>query len=286
MVDSIIGDAYPAGEVRRRALAGFGAALAVAEALVPFLGGAMDAWRWEGIFALYGTALLAGVLTLTVRVPMQHEIDRLTGAAYAASIRVALRIRALSTSLLGAVFIGLLYFGFCSLLPSALPTRHGGLMSGLLFLPIGVTWVGTSLVLAKRPHIHQPHVIAAISSVVLVIATAVPALWHSLWLVLLISGVWGVCVAAITTIFTWVVGDESPAEVRGALNGLYNASYVLGFSVGAPIFLYFNDRFGYPIAMGILTVGLLGVTGLLWFGLVRLGAYSDHDGSGIVEHTP
>ncbi|WAH40095.1 hypothetical protein NZD89_17070 [Alicyclobacillus fastidiosus] len=56
-----------------------------------------------------------------------------------------------------------------------------------------------------------------------------------------------------------VIGDESPDVVRGAMNGIYNAAYVLGFSVGAPLFVSLAHRFGLLRAaeVGAILMALL-----------------------------
>lgn len=258
MTDSLIGDIYEVGPARRAALAGFGAALAVAEAVVPFAGGALDAWHWRAVFALYGLGIFAALLFFTIVLPSKSHHRAETFAAYIEGLKIAWRIPSLIGALIGAVLFGLVYFGICSLLPLALSQGNSGLTNGLLFVPIGIGWMATSAVLSKQSHVPNIHRVAAVSAIGLAVVTLWMSMAHTMTPLLVIALVWGIGSSVMTTLYTWVIGDDTPDSVRGAMNAVYNAAYVLGFSVGAPVFMWFNQVWGYQMATTIAAVAMVG----------------------------
>ncbi|MFO2550537.1 MFS transporter [Alicyclobacillus cycloheptanicus] len=264
MVDSLIGDAYPQGPDRRRALAGFGAAVAVAEALAPFLGGAVDAWHWQGVFALYGLALPAALLCVFISPPPRRSAKdgRVNLRAYVDSLHVALRLPKLYAAIFGAIVYGVVYFGVCSLLPYAVGRPVQGLLGGTLFLPIGLAWVLFTAWLARLPHLVRVRQVLTLGALGLAGLTVWLAYAHAVWLILVIGVGWGAGSALLCTLFTWLVGDESPEMVRGAMNGIYNAAYMLGFSFGSPLFIFLMQRLG---ATAAFWCGALAMAGLAVF---------------------
>lgn len=247
MVDSLIGDAYPQGPERRRALAGFGAAVAVAEALAPFLGGVSDGFNWRGVFALYSLALPAAVLCLFIAVPPRRSArdSRVRLSDYATGVQIALRVPRLYAAIIGAVVFGVVYFGVCTLLPYAFGAPVSGWRSGSLFLPIGLSWVLFTAWLAGRPQLVQLRAVTVGSALGLAALTVWLAYAGHLSLVLLIGVGWGTGSAFLCTIFQWMVGDESPELVRGAMNGIFNAAYMFGFAFGAPVFMWLMKTVGF-----------------------------------------
>ncbi len=247
MVDSLIGDAYPQGTERRRALAGFGAAVAVAEALAPFLGGVSDGINWRGVFALYTLGLPAALLTAFISVPPRQSArtEKVKLSDYAVSLQIALRIPRLYSAIVGAVVFGVVYFGVCTLLPYALGTPLSGWKSGALFLPIGVFWVLLTAWLANRPQLVHLREVMVGSALGLAGLTVWLAYAGHLSFVLVIGVGWGAGSAFLCTIFQWMVGDESPELVRGAMNGILNAAYMFGFSFGAPLFMWLMKIVGF-----------------------------------------
>lgn len=275
MVNSLIGDAYPQGPDRRQALAGFGAAVAIAEALAPFLGGVTDAWHWQAVFALYGLALPAALACVFLQPPPRQSAadEKVTLRAYVDSLQIALRIPKLYTAIFGAILYGVVYFGVCALLPYTLVHPAHGLQSGALFLPIGIAWVLFTAWLAKLPHLVRLRAVTVCGALGLAALTAALALTHQMWLVLLIGVGWGGGSALLCTIFTWMVGDESPELVRGSMNGIYEASYMLGFSLGAPLFMWLKEAFGLVAALGC---GAAAMVGLALFLLISLRPVAEH----------
>jgi len=270
MVDSVIGDSYAHGADRRRALAGFSSALAVAEALVPFVGGVADAWHWQAVFALYGAGGVAAICCIPMSVPRLGNPEKVVLRAYLDSCRVALQQRPLLATILSAALFGIIYFGLCGLLPYALGAVATGVTSGLLFVPIGVSWVATAAWLARRPHLPSLHVYVLFAAAELVGATLWLAFAHVLWQVLVVGLLIGAGAALLMTLYSWVIGDETPEAVRGAMNGLFNASLVFGFSIGAPLFIWLRIWFGFSIAT-LLAAVLLVLLGLMsFFGLREL----------------
>lgn len=262
MVDSVIGDTYTDPQSRRRALAGFGATLAVADALVPFLGGAVDSWQWRAVFAVYGVGVIAAVACLWVPARTNGQIERMTWTGYLQTLRFAVRIPILMATVVCTVIFGAVYFGFCSLLPLASSTHQSGWLNGVMFLPIGALWMGVSTYLSRKPHLPNLHRYVAWASGGLALVTILMGVLHSVVSLLLIAMVWGGGSGLLTTLFTWVIGDETPEEVRGAMNAVYNAGYVCGFSVGAPLFMWLNDSFSLLVATVVAGLCLLFMTGL------------------------
>jgi MFS transporter, ACDE family, multidrug resistance protein len=258
MTDSLIGDIYEAGPARRAALAGFGAALAVADALVPFAGGVLDTWYWRAVFAVYGLGIFAAVLCFFIVVPRRPESHHETFASYLNGLKVASRIPSLIGALICAVWFGLVYFGICSLLPLAISGGQSGLTNGILFLPIGVGWVATSAYLSKKSHLPKVHTVSGLAALGLVGLTLWMSVLHSIIPLLLVALGWGIGASLMTTLYSWVIGDDTPEAVRGAMNAVYNAAYVLGFSVGAPLFMGLKQWLGYQAATTIAACTLLG----------------------------
>ncbi len=249
MVDSAIGDMFTAGSARRSALAGLAATLAVADALVPFLGGVLDAWQWQAVFGVYALGFVASACCLYLSLPpVANEVERTTFSAYLRGLKVAWTIPSLAAALAGTVLFGIVYFGICSLLPMALGDTSSGLENGVLFLPIGFSWVVTSAWLAKKPHLPHVHLYSSAAGVVLCFVTLWMAHSHSMAPLLVISLFWGTGSALMTTMYSWVIGDDTPPLVRGAMNAVYNAGYVLGFSVGAPLFIALKEWYGYTFS--------------------------------------
>lgn len=246
MVDSMIGDIYEPGPARRRAFAVFAAAIAVAEAMMPFLGGFVGTFWWKGVFLLYGSALVVAVFCFRLASQRRSgaEPEPMSFWAYRDSLRVAAKIPELSATFLGAMIFGTVYFGVSAMLPIALIGTHTPLQNGILFLPIGFFWVLGAFGFTRIPHIRRLGGMASGAILLLAVATLLLGYVHS-WLLLLgVGSLWGIGSAVSTTLFTWVVGDESPDAVRGAMNGIYNAAYVLGFSIGAPLFIGLVNRIG------------------------------------------
>ncbi|MFB5192123.1 MFS transporter [Alicyclobacillus fastidiosus] len=247
MVDSLIGDVYEPGPKRRRAFAFFAGAIAIAEAMMPFLGGLVAVLWWKAVFVLYSSALLAALLCSRLDVPRrgQHaDVEILTFASYARSLKVAARMPVLGATVLGAMLFGVVYFGVSAMLPMAFGGAHNSFFNGVLFLPLGFFWVLGAFAFARVPHVKNLHVLISVALFVLAIATLWLGYAGSFTTIVSISALWGVGSAICTTLFTWVIGDESPDVVRGAMNGIYNAAYVLGFAVGAPLFIELAHRFG------------------------------------------
>ncbi|WP_188332132.1 MFS transporter [Alicyclobacillus suci] len=253
MVDSMIGDMYPRGPARRRAFAFFAGAIAVAEAMMPFLGGVAAAIWWKAVFVLYGSAILAALATVRLNISKQgaeHD-ERITYDAYVQSLRVAARMPVLAATVLGAMVFGVIYFGISAMMPLAYGGAHTSLANGFLFLPLGFCWVVGAFIFAKVTHLRHLHRLVLCALLVLAGATWWLGDARSWLPLLIISALWGAGSAVLTTVFTWVVGDESPNAVRGAMNGIYNAAYVLGFSVGAPLFISLVHHVGLQNACGM-----------------------------------
>ncbi|WAH35301.1 MFS transporter [Alicyclobacillus dauci] len=267
MVDSMIGDIYPPGKGRRQAFAYFGAAIAVAEALVPFLGGSVASVWWKGVFILYGTALVSAALCLRLNVQRQLDggAEKLTVSSYALSMRVAMKRPGLALTVVGAMVFGVVYFGVCALLPMVPTGGHSSFSNGLLFLPLGILWISVSACFARWSQVRNLHRLIGAGTLLLAGATLLLAHAHSYPVVYLTSACWGIGSAILCTLFTWVVNDESPDAVRGAMNGIYNAAYVLGFSIGAPLFLQLSDRFGLTRAVDIGVTILVVLAPILYF---------------------
>lgn len=261
MTDSLIGDIYEAGSARRAALAGFGAALAVADALVPFAGGVLDTWYWRAVFAVYGLGIFAAVFCFFIVVPRRPESHHETFASYLNGLKVASRIPSLVGALICAMWFGLVYFGICSLLPLAI-SGQSGLTNGILFVPIGVGWVATSAYLSKKSHLPKVHTVSGLAALGLVGLTLWMSVLHSMIPLLLVGFGWGIGSSLMTTLYSWVIGDDTPEAVRGAMNALYNAAYVLGFSVGAPLFMGLKQWLGYQTATTVAACALLGSVGV------------------------
>lgn len=238
MVDSVIGDIYEPGPARRRAFAVFAATIAIAEALMPFLGGLVGTFWWKGVFALYGSALLVMMVLPFIILPSHLSSEGvMTMDVYRNSMRIAARIPQLSVTVLGAMIFGVVYFGVSAMLPMTLLGPHTPLTNGLLFLPIGFFWVLGAAVFARVPHLRRIDLFASLAMGLLAVATVALGFGHHVALVITVGSLWGIGSAFTTTLFTWVIGDESPSHVRGAMNGIYNAAYVFGFSIGAPLFI-------------------------------------------------
>lgn len=269
MVDSLIQDAYPQGPERRRALAGFGAAVAVAETLAPFLGGLTDSWNWRGVFALYALALPAAALSAFIAVPPRRSAKeaKVRLYDYAYSVRVALRVPRLYAAILGAVVFGVVYFGVCALLPYAFGVPLSGWKSGALFLPIGASWVLLTAWLARRPQLVRLRAVTAASALGLAGLTLWLAHADHLAAVLVIGVGWGGGAAFLSTLFQWMIGDESPEMIRGAMNGIFNAGYMLGFSVGAPAFMWLMRVIGFAWALWTGAGVMAGLAVFLWIAL-------------------
>jgi ACDE family multidrug resistance protein len=284
MVDSAIGDMFAAGSSRRAALAGFAATLAVADALVPFLGGVLDAWHWQAVFGVYAFGFVASACCLYLSLPpVASALERTTFAAYLRGLKVACTIPSLAAALTGTVLFGIVYFGICSLLPMALGDASSGFENGLLFLPIGFSWVVTSAWLAKKPHLPHVHLYASGAGLALFGVTLWMAHAHQMAPLLVIGLFWGSGSALMTTMYSWVIGDDTPALVRGAMNALYNAGYVLGFSVGAPLFIALKEWYGYTFATTIAacTVLLSAAIAFVWLRSAAPAARSSTEGVGI-----
>ncbi|MCF8564123.1 MFS transporter [Alicyclobacillus tolerans] len=272
MVDSTIGDMFLPGAPRRKALAGFGAAIAVAEAILPFLSGVADHVSWRGVFLLYSGGILGALLTAFMAWPKQVDgvptkSDKADMKSYYRALLVASAIPTLAGTLVSTVLFGVVYFGVSALLPQSIANGANGLLNGILFLPLGVSWVASSTWFAKRPHIVHVHRAALLGSIVLALATLWLSFTHVLWILLVISLFWGLGSGVLTTLFSWVIGDDTPARVRGAVNALYNAAYVLGFAVGAPLFMYLKQAYSYQFSatMASFVMFASGVTGYFFF---------------------
>jgi predicted MFS family arabinose efflux permease len=63
-----------------------------------------------------------------------------------------------------------------------------------------------------------------------------------------------------------IVGDETPPMVRGAMNAVANAGYVLAFSIGAPLAL--TQTYGFCFATQMVAL-LLVVTSLIVYRWLR-----------------
>lgn len=270
MVDSLVGDTYPQGVLRRQALAGFAAALAVAEAVAPFLGGLADAWHWQAVFLLYGLAVFAALFCMMITVPPRVLVkdENVTFSAYIKSIRIALAIPHLLASILGAMCYGIVYFGVCSLLPYVIGTGYSGLWAGVLFLPIGFSWLATTVWLSRKSHLQNIRALVVGSTLILSFLTLLLAGIHQYLLVLLIGCGWGLGSGLLTTLFSWIVGDESPERVRGAMNGVFNAAYVLGFSIGAPLFIWLKQQWALFSALSVGAIVLF-VLAIYLFWMMR-----------------
>lgn len=269
MVDSLIGDAYPQGHARRRALAGFGAAVAVAESLAPFLGGVADGWNWRGVFWLYTLALpSAGLCAFIVVPPRQSAREaRVRLSAYVDSVRIALTVPGLYAAIFGAVVFGIVYFGVCTLLPYAFGAPLSGWRSGALFLPLGVSWVLLTAWLSQRPQLVHLRAVTVSSALGLAALTVWLAYAGHLGWVVVIGVGWGGGSAFLCTLFAWMIGDESPEMVRGAMNGIFNAAYMLGFSLGAPLFMWLMRKVGFVVTLWWGGAVMAGLALFLWIAL-------------------
>jgi MFS transporter, ACDE family, multidrug resistance protein len=257
MVESIIGDTYSAGPKRRAALARFTATIAVADALVPFTGGVVDSFDWRLVFVLYLSGLIAAICSFVVLPPGKSHVEARTWGTYLRSLQIAMRTPSLMGTLVGAITFGTVYFGVCALLPLALEGRQTGTMNGMLFLPIGVSWVLTSHWLSRRPHLRHVHRWIAFAAFALFLVTVWLSFAHQLYVLLFIALVWGFGSGTVCTMYTWIVGDDSPDTVRGAMNALFNASFVLGFSIGAPLFMFIQESVSFQASAAIAAVTML-----------------------------
>ena len=78
----------------------------------------------------------------------------------------------------------------------------------------------------------------------------------------------------LETIFTWVIGEETPETVRGVVNALFNASFILGFAIGAPLFLWLKSGIGLAPAALVAAVIMIGASILEW--IFRKSTTSSH----------
>ncbi|QQE80991.1 MFS transporter [Alicyclobacillus sp. SO9] len=274
MVDSTIGDMYEAGANRRKALAAFGGAIAVAEAVLPFLSGLCDSISWRGVFMLYTSAFVSALLVTWIVWPKKlDEPDSYSPHGYLRALKLTSTMPALFGALLCTVLFGVVYFGVSSLLPLSVDNGNNGLLNGFLFLPLGISWVASSAWFVKRPHIVKVHRAILLGSLILAVGTILLGLTHKVLFLLAISLVWGLGSGILTTLYSWVVGDETPARVRGAVNALYNAAYVLGFAIGAPLFLYLKEVWSYQWS-ATTAGGVMIVSGVLGYILIRIGQHA------------
>lgn len=262
-VYSIIGDEYSTGETRRQALTWIGIAIAFAEALLPFFSGVVDSLSWRGVFVLYITGILAAFSALWIK-PAKSQGDHVTMQEYAKGIQEILRHKLLFATMLSTVLFAMVYFGVSALLPLALAGHANGFWYGVLFLPLGVSWVLVNAWMIRRAGTHHISRYAILASIVLAVATTLLAFSHQLWPLLAVSLLWGLGSGVLDTIFTWVIGDETPEAVRGIVNGLFNASFILGFALGAPLFLWLKSLFGLAPAALCGAVIMLLAGGLEW----------------------
>jgi ACDE family multidrug resistance protein len=274
MVDSTIGDMYEAGSRRRKALAAFGGAIAVAEAVLPFLSGLSDSVSWRGVFMLYGSAFVSALLVIWIAWPKTiDEAESTHNYGYLRALRVTSTMPALLGALLCTVLFGVVYFGVSALLPLSVDNGDNGLLNGFLFLPLGISWVASTAWFVKRPHVVKVHRAILVGSLILAAGTFLLGLTHKVVFLLIISLVWGLGSGILTTLYSWVVGDETPARVRGAVNALYNAAYVLGFAIGAPLFLYLKQIWSYQWSAATAAAVMV-LSGVLGYLLIRIGQHS------------
>lgn len=274
MVDSTIGDMYEAGSRRRKALAAFGGAIAVAEAVLPFLSGLCDSVSWRGVFMLYSSAFLSAFLVVWISWPQKIDESKAHHShGYLRALRITSTMPVLLGALLCTVLFGVVYFGVSALLPLSVANGENGLLNGFLFLPLGISWVASTAWFVRRPHVVKVHRAVLLGSLILAAGTFLLGATHRVVFLLVISLVWGLGSGILTTLYSWVVGDETPARVRGAVNALYNAAYVLGFAIGAPLFLYLKETWSYQWS-AFTAAGVMLLSGLLGYLLIRIGRYS------------
>jgi predicted MFS family arabinose efflux permease len=200
---------------------------------------------------------LAALLCVFIVIPRKPNSHSENFASYLNGLKVASRSPSLIGALVCTVWFGVVYFGICSLLPLALLNGNSGLTNGVLFLPIGLGWVVTSAYLSKKSHVRNLHVLAAAAAAALIAVTLWMSVLHTMIPLLMVALCWGVGASVMTTVYTWVIGDDTPETVRGAMNAVYNAAYVLGFSAGAPVFMGLKQWLGYQTATTIAACTLL-----------------------------
>ena len=270
---SIIGDEYTAGDKRRMALTWISTAIAVAEAILPFFSGVVDGISWIGVFMLYAVGFVASFAAFWIE-PKQSASTRIEMKDYARGLAEILRHRLLFATLVSNVLFAMVYFGVSALLPLALTHHSGGFWGGLLFLPLGVSWVLINAWLVRRAGTHHALYYAVFAALILAVATLWLAFARDLTSLLLVSLLWGLGSGVLETIFTWVIAEEAPEEVRGVVNALFNASFILGFAIGAPLFLWLKSWIGLGYAALFAALIMVGASGIEW--LFRKSASSSH----------
>lgn len=272
-VFSVIGDEYAPGQRRRQALAWISTAIAVAEAILPFFSGLVDSLSWKGVFLLYCAGFIASLSALWMQ-PKTNAGIRIQMSDYARGLVEVLRHRVLFITLIANVLFAMVYFGVSALLPLALIHHTGGFWGGLLFLPLGVSWVLINAWLVRRASTHHALDYAVVAALVLAVATVWLAFARDLVSLLLVSLLWGLGSGVLETIFTWVIGEETPEAVRGVVNALFNASFILGFAIGAPLFLWLKSGIGLAPAALVAAVIMIGAGSLEW--IFRKSTTSSH----------
>ena len=141
-------------------------------------------------------------------------------------------------------------------------------------MPLGVSWVLINAWLVRRAGTHHALYYAVFAALILAVATLWLAFARDLISLLLVSLLWGLGSGVLETIFTWVIAEEAPEEVRGVVNALFNASFILGFAIGAPLFLWLKSWIGLGYAALFAALIMVGASGIEW--LFRKNASSSH----------
>ncbi len=260
---SIIGDEFEAGERRRQALAWISTAIAVAEAILPFFSGVIDSLSWMGVFLLYAAGFFAAAAAL--RIPQKKSAGgRILFADYVRGLGEVLRHKLLFATLVANVLFAMVYFGVSALLPLALVAHANGFWGGVLFLPLGVSWVLINAWLIRRAGVHHPLNYAVAAMFILAVGTAWLAFARTLVPLLFVSLLWGLGSGVLETVFSWVIGEEAPEAVRGVVNALFNASFILGFAIGAPLFLWLKDTINLTVAALVAALVMIAAGVVEW----------------------
>lgn len=267
VVFALLGDlAADAG--RARAAAAVSGTVAVADAVVPFLGGLLAAvGGWRAPFYAYALAVPAA-LAVAVAVPEPPPAAPSTLRAYAAGARAALTSPRLLALYAANVLAALAYFGFFVVVPARVASRLGGgpLEAGLLFLAFGVAWTAVAVLLRARAA--DERLVAgglALSAGSLVAAAAAPGL------VPLAAAMvaWGAGTGLVYTPLFALLAVESPASHRAAAASVFNALTLVGLGLGPAAAAALGGAF---VATGLAAAGATLVALAAFAALRRAGA--------------